>query len=217
MARWAVFDVDGTLLPKTSMEKWFITTVIKRGSLPVTNILFYFLSAMKLSITDNWEEAFKSNKLYLKDLLVQQVETDGENFFQKIVRTALSLDGIETVRKYRSSGYKILIMSGSPDFLTNHLQNIYFPDCLISTQLETKNASYTGNTLGLHPYGIRKTKILKNLQSELEIDFSVSKVFANHHADADHMALFGEVVAVNPTSKLARIANNKGWKVEMWE
>ena len=217
MARWAVFDVDGTLLPKTSMEKWFMITMIKRGFFPFANILIYFLSAFALVVKGNWEDAFKWNKQYLKDLPAHLVNDVGHKFFHRYIKPSLSIDGIKAINKYRSKGFKILIMTGSPDFLAKHLQNIYFPEYLIHTKLETRCGRYTGKILGLHPFGIRKTQILEKLQTELEIDFGESIVFANHHTDADHMKLFGEVVAVNPSLILSKISANMGWKVEMWD
>ena len=216
MAKWAVFDVDGTLLPKTSMEKWFITYAAKRRLIPLKNLFYFFSTALNFTLKGNWVNAVKGNKLYLKDLPVDRINKTSLLFFEINIVPALSADGKETIDRYRSQGYKILIMSGSPEFLTLSLENIFHPEKIISTNLETREDRYIGQISGMHLYGKHKTRILKNLQTELEIDFEKSIVFANHHADADHMDLFGEAIAVNPTQKLKSIAEERTWRIEFW-
>ncbi len=68
--------------------------------------------------------------------------------------------------------------------------------------------------MNLHPYGERKTIILKALAQKLSIDFTQSIVFANHHSDYHHMLLFGEAVAVNPTARLKKFAQKHHWKID---
>ena len=178
--------------------------------------ILFFSSALNFTLKGNWVNAFKGNRLYLKDLPVDRINKTSLLFFEINIVPALSADGKETIDRYRSQGYKILIMSGSPEFLTLSLENIFHPEKIISTNLETREDRYIGQISGMHLYGKHKTRILKNLQTELEIDFEKSIVFANHHADADHMDLFGEAVAVNPTQKLKSIAEEKSWRIEFW-
>jgi phosphoserine phosphatase len=73
-----------------------------------------------------------------------------------------------------------------------------------------------GYVAGPHPFGRRKSAILQEAGQELEIDFSQSVVFANHHSDVHHMRLFGKAVAVNPTGKLKRLATASGWEIATW-
>ena len=46
MARWAVFDVDGTLLAGFSMERRFVDYLLRRKKLPLKNLLNYFLKIL---------------------------------------------------------------------------------------------------------------------------------------------------------------------------
>jgi len=216
MTRWAIFDVDGTLLPGTSMEERFLLYLIGRGLIPFQNILNYFLTVLVGALQGNWVEALKNNKIYLKNLSVRSLERCACDFFRQHIAPALSTVGLKKIESYRQRGYKIMIMSGSPDFLTRHLQNICSPDHLIATLLKTRDGRYTGEVIGLHPYGARKREILLQLQNKLDIDLNKSVVFANHHSDVYHMELFGQAIAVNPTMRMERIARRQGWMVERW-
>ena len=64
MAQWAVFDVVGTLFPASSMEKSFIGFMLRKGAIPVQNILSYFFWALLKTIFEGHEEGFKNNKYY---------------------------------------------------------------------------------------------------------------------------------------------------------
>lgn len=217
MARWAVFDVDGTLLPPSSMEKLFILYMLKNGILSLRNIFYYFLTGFLHLFHNSFNIAFKSNKFYLKDMPVQPVRTAGAGFVQQCILPQLSATGLKRLRDYRKQGYRILLMSGSPDFLTLPLAGYLRPDAVITTHPEVKKGRFTGHLRNLHPYGDRKTRLLLRYREARKIDFQRSIVFANHHSDAHHLRLFGEAVAVNPTPKLKRLAENHNWKIEIWK
>ncbi len=216
MSRWAVFDIDGTLFPKSSLEKEFILFMLKSGTLPPINLLYYllygFLSSIKLRAVD----AFKSNKYYLRYLPSKSTQTAASNFIRKYILPDLSNVGIENYLYYRSQGYKIMIMSGSPNFLVIPFSRYLTPNFLISCEVEEKNGYYSGKLKGIHPYGKRKTRLLQALEDQLKIDFEDSIVFANHHSDIDHMLLFGKATAVNPTGKLKIYASDHHWEISQW-
>jgi HAD superfamily phosphoserine phosphatase-like hydrolase len=214
--RWAVFDVDGTLFPPSSMEKTFILLMLKKGALSPQNIFYYFLEGTYRLFFYGIAEGFKSNKYYLRNLPVNPVRQEALKLIRKSIWPAISPTGKNHIRLYCKNHYKILIMSGSPDFLTYPLCQYLNPDYTIAADLEVRQSYFTGKLKGLHPYGKRKTILLQQLKNSLEIDFEESIVFANHHADYDHMNLFGKAVAVNPTPRLKTIAMKHHWPVENW-
>jgi len=216
MARWAVFDVDGTLLPKISMEREFLNYMIRKRMLPLKNLFYYSFKGIIGIFSHGWEETVKSNKTYLKGLSVSIVEEHAAECFKKRIIPALAIRGKQKVEAFRQRGYKILIISGAPSFLAFHLQPLYYPHHIICTELEVKKGFYSGRLSGLHPFGKRKQTILEKIQRKLDIDFGNSVVFADHHADIYHMRLFGKAVAVNATPKLRKAALRYGWELDVW-
>lgn len=217
MSRWAVFDVDGTLLPGTSMEKMFLLHLIKRRKLPLRNFIFYFLRLLLKLLYENSTEAFKNNKYYLKNLPVNGVRASAGQFVKHRILPQISQAGMQKMNLLRTEGYRILLMSGSPDFLVQPLAKHLKPDFTIATVLETQGDIFTGRIVGLHPYGERKKQLLEQAAAELQIDFGKSVVFADHHADADHMQLFAKAAAVNPTRQLRKLALTNNWEIEIWK
>ena len=179
-------------------------------------MFLYFLYGIYKLFQQNYPDAFKSNKYYLHNLPVDKIRNKAAQYTHKVIWPNISDKGKETIKKYRKKKYKILVMSGSPDFLTVRLCDFIQADFIISSELEIKNRRFTGKLNNLHPYGARKTQILKELKGELDIDFESSIVFANHDSDIDHMKLFKEKVAVNPTKKLKKYAQKNKWRMEQW-
>lgn len=217
MAKWAVFDVDGTLLPSISMERLFIRYCAKQRLVPIRNVFSFMLSIATSLMTGRINASLKSNKSFLKNLQTDRIETAAVQCFRNSIAPRFSQRGKDAVSLKRQQGYKILLLTGSPEFLARHLKPLYQPDKLVSYILEKKGNVYTGRGRNLHPYGRRKTEILLQLQQNLDLSFDESIVFANHHADVHHMELFGEAVAVNPTPKLQSIAREHGWTIARWD
>lgn len=216
MARWAVFDVDGTLLPQISMERKFLDYLMKNTLLPFGSLIYYLFKGFTIAITHGWMEAIKGNKAYLKGLSVSAVDKYADVCFRQQIVTFLAPAGKQKAEILHQEGYKILIISGSPAFLASRLEPVYHPDLIVSTELEIKNGYYSGKISGLHPYGKRKRIILEKLREEFDIDFAKSIVFSDHHSDVHHMKLFGRAVAVNPTNKLQNVAQSQGWEIAIW-
>ena len=216
MARWAVFDVDGTLLPGISMEREFLRYLMRRRLLPPGNILLYIARGFLGVVAHGWEEGIKVDKAYLGGLPVTDVAGYAEACFRNRIAPAVGREGRQEVETLRQAGFKIMIISGAPKFLVDLLDHTFHQDFTVATELDIKNERYTGTINGLHPFGARKRTILENLQEQLDIDFSASMVFANHHSDIDHMKLFGKAVAVNPDTRLFRTASELGWEIATW-
>jgi HAD superfamily phosphoserine phosphatase-like hydrolase len=214
--RWAVFDVDGTVLPGTSMEKILITALFKYGMIQIRSVSVFFFMAVRSFFQGTGISAFLKNKQYFRGL----PESMMVRLSSKLVRTEVipRIPGAVQVEmdRLRRSGYRIALMSGAPEFLLRPLAEHLRVDAAIGTVLETNSGSLTGIVLGEHLYGTSKTRILRRHQKSLKIDFSKSIVYANDTSDADHMRLFGTAVAVNPRKGLRRAAEEYGWKVVWW-
>ena len=116
----------------------------------------------------------------------------------------------------RKKGYRILLMSGAPEFLLGPLAERIGADAAMGTVYEVVEGRFAGGPCGDHLYGSAKTRILGRCKTELELDFRRSVVYANDSSDAEHMRMFGTAVAVNPRKGLRRAAEEEGWRVVWW-
>lgn len=213
MARWAVFDVDGTLLPHRSMERFFLPFAVRTGVIPLRNVARYLASC---AASGRGVDAFRSDKTFLVGLSVSAVEDCARSVFRARIAPSLSARGLQAIAHCRERGYAIMIITGAPDFLARLVAHHCGGCHVVGTAMEVRDGRYTGQIRGIHPYGERKRELLLGLRDTQEIDFSASVVFANHQSDVAHMELFGEPVAVNPTVRLRAVTRRRGWRVERW-
>ncbi len=216
MARWAVFDFDGTLLPHTSAEKLFFKRLIRAHIVPPLNLVLF--SGMAVwDLLHNNRYALKANKYYLRGLPCGATRRFGSRFFKKEIEPRLSSRGVAEIWQRHRQGYNILVLSGAPEFLLLPLQQQLPIAYLLGSKPAHHKGRFTGALEAPHPFAQRKKTYLLELAPQLDIDFSQSVVFANHHTDALHMELFGEVVAVNPTPRLYQLAQENHWGIAVWE
>lgn len=216
MTRWAIFDIDGTLFPGGSLERCFMQRMRRNRILPPKRMARFLIAAAQNCLSGKPGQAFRANKTYLTGLEVAAIREAADIFVYEDIIPGLAAEGLQKIARLRGKGYRILLLSGAPDFLAEPLSSSLQVDFLICTRLEVVQQRFTGRIRGIHPYGIAKRQLLLDVAPRLEIDFHHSRVFANHHSDAHHMRRFGSATAVNPTRRLRRIAQQERWEVVYW-
>ncbi len=213
--RWAVFDVDGTLLPGTSMERMAVRRLVESGVVTASMLTRFLLSGLR-DLARAGIPGLLRNKDYFRGLRERDLSAFSEEMVRRVVVPRIPSAAREEMEGLRRKGFRILLFSGAPDFMLHPLALAIGADAAIGTVLETENGRFSGKVVGEHLYGPAKTAILKEKAAELELDFMKSVVFANDATDADHMRLFGTAVAVNPRAGLKREAGRKRWRVVRW-
>ena len=217
MARWAVFDVDGTLIPGTSLEKEFVLFLLHHHIINPLQLLFFLTKFIVDLPRAGLIPAMKANKAFFAGLDVEKIHRAADVFFRHSLQNLLSDKGIAEIQKRRARGYRIMVLSGAPLFLLHHVNRFIHADQIVGSVLQQQKRKFTGRLDGQHFYGASKRELLEQLRTRLDIDFSRSVVFANHTSDEYHMTLFGEAVAVNPDRMLLKVARQKGWKIAYWQ
>ncbi|GAB4339535.1 MAG: hypothetical protein Kow0037_24670 [Calditrichia bacterium] len=216
MQSWAVFDIDGTLLPGESLERRFLRLLKEKGILRPHHYLPFLLELLIKLPQFIQPGYFKSNKRYYRGLPAAPILALAESCVREEAIPTISKKGLEYIEHFKKEGVNILLLSGSPEFLVKPLAEMLVVPHYIGCRLEVKDHRFTGKLSGAHPFGTRKTDILRDFQKKNPINFKESIVFANHHSDYDHMKLFGRAVAVNPTPRLHSLAKKINWPVEWW-
>lgn len=224
----AFFDIDRTLLVGTSLESCFLRTAWrqrvlglpalarnlaeglrafgKHGALPIppglpwrTRLRYAFLSG---------------NKAYLRGLSLEVCRSLARISFEAQVLPRLSPRAIARIREHRAAGHRVVLLSGTLDFLAEPLQAYLQADRLVAARPEVEAGRLTGRLAEPHPYGPLKRELLLRIAGEEGIDLAGSFAYADHHTDLPFLEAVGHPVAVNPDRKLHRIARARGWSVE---
>ena len=204
----AIFDLDGTII-RTSSEQVFLSTLLSQGEIPIPNLLAWasnFLKVKSLPVA-------KSNKIYLRGLAQERLHEIARRCFVDTLRPSIAPHISDLIHAHRAEGRTVILMSGSLSILVQPFHEHFQTDLMVSHELEVVDGQFTGQRIGLHPYGENKAKLAEQLAAEHGFDLSRSYAYGNHHTDAYKLALFGHPVAVNPDRKLRQIATENGWQI----
>ena len=120
----AIFDVDYTLTKKETLME-FYKFLLLREKKSITHIPIAILSGLLYAIKVNDEKATKEMFLeFLKGKTKSELDNLSEQFFNLKIKNILYKDGIDKIKDFKSSGFKIILTSASLEIYINKFQNI---------------------------------------------------------------------------------------------
>ncbi|MBL7996888.1 HAD-IB family phosphatase, partial [bacterium] len=177
----AIFDIDGTITRRSS-ERFFIRYLLRRKTLTFRRLIatfFLFLIKHPLQAFNG----FKQNKMYLRNLKEQDTRALAAECFDKYIQFDIKNKLVDEIRRRKSEGYKILLLSGSLPCLVEPMVRRVGADFMICSELELSDGKFTGNMTALHPYGRNKQILAELFCKENSFDLQKSCAYANEWAD----------------------------------
>jgi HAD superfamily hydrolase (TIGR01490 family) len=119
----------------------------------------------------------------------------------------------QLVDMHRHAGRATYIVSASPVELVNPLAAAMGMTGGIGTVSEIVDGVYTGRLAGPFCYGTGKVDAIQELSRWEGLDLAQCYAYSDSASDLPMMEAVGHPVAVNPDSKLERIAHRRGWPI----
>lgn len=215
----AFFDIDGTIF---------------RGSLLISHFKTLRKYGMVASVdcveVDKLEKQWLDREINYEEYLTELVEV-----YRKAI-TGISKEDMKftakmTVQKegnqlynytrdrlkwHNDQGHKVVLISGSPDYLVNPLSVFFDVPCIaIGTRyLTDKKGQYTGETLPMWD-SASKEKTIESLEASLCIDLKNSYAYGDTTGDLAMFKKVGNPVAINPNLRLINAIKKDNMKVKV--
>lgn len=193
----AIFDVDHTLTKKETLMEFYKFLLLKEkksiGHIPIA-LLSGILYGVKIHDEKETKQMFLK---FLKGKTKKELDSLSEDFFNSKIKNILYKDGIDKVKDFKKSGYKIILTSASPEIYIKKFRNILDIDYIYGTRLEFKNEIYTGNIKGLNNKGFEKINRLLPFLDENNVDLKNSYMFSDSMADKPLLELVGNPYLIN--------------------
>lgn len=202
----AIFDVDGTLV-RGGTERLFFSYLVRRKKLKPVRA-FGFMVRLAAAPHKRFHD-----KTYLAGMKVEELKQLSRRCFQEVIRHRLRSEGVACVRDHQSKGHKIVLLTGSLDFVVLPLKEYLGADWLIATEPARQDGYFTGEIKGLHPRGENKRVLMEELARRHVFDLSGSYAYGDHEQDVPLLGCVGQPVAVNPTRNLQRVAQSRRWPI----
>lgn len=119
----------------------------------------------------------------------------------------------QLVDMHRHAGRATYIVSASPVELVDPLAKALGMSAGIGTVSEIADGIYTGRLAGPFCYGPGKVEAITELARWEGLDLRQCYAYSDSSSDLPMLEVVGHPVAVNPDSKLARIAQRRGWPI----
>jgi len=211
----AVWDVDFSLVPRTSVERLFVRYLWTRGRLRYPD-LARTIRAVLLDGRGAFALRMKTTKMYLAGRPIREMEGLAKTFAADRLHPAVSSEAKRLLDVHRRKGHRILLLTGCPEFLIRPLAEDLGVNSVIGTRLEERDGCWTGRLIPPHPYGEDKQRLLQIWASERGVRLADSFAYADSRADLAVLEAVGCPRVINPGRHLKRIASSRGWPVLVW-
>jgi HAD superfamily hydrolase (TIGR01490 family) len=213
IGRAAVFDLDRTLLPGSSLVA--LARVMARNGLLSGQQL---LSGLAMDHVFRRRGATDEDVDRLRTMALRQVAgadvaelrrlTDevGRRLSGQVLPGARML-----VRRHQEAGDFIVILSASPQELVEAIATRLGAQRAVGTRAAIEGARYTGDLDGAFCYGVGKVQRLEQDLGPGSLDAATA--YADSLSDLPVLDACHEPVAVNPDRQLHRVAKTRGWPV----
>lgn len=199
MERLAIFDVDYTLTRRETLFEFYLFMLKKKPGLmrhlpkSLKAVFFYLFKVIDL------KKAKENFIAFTEGIVEKEMESLVKEFYEKRLSKILYNDAIEMIRKLKSEGCKVYLISASAEFYLRELYNIKEVDKVIGTRFKVENGVHKGIMIGENCKGEEKVKrLLEELKKDnIEVDFKNSYMFSDSLADLPLFNLVGNPYLIN--------------------
>jgi len=207
-----IFDVDHTVINKSSMRHFLLIAVKNRvinlfkiRRLPVDWIRY------KLRAPDtDFIEATVEN---LAGIERAALEKTADECFHKCIRGDVFIGARELIAEAHRKNERVIFASSSFDFVIRPLERFLGIDGLLACELEFRNGRTTGRLIGSSLFGVKKKTVVQAWLQRNDIDPGDVSFYSDSYSDIPLLEYCGNPVAVNPDHILRKEAKKRGWKI----
>ena len=122
-----------------------------------------------------------------------------KSYYDEKLTSILYKDAIDKIRELKGKGYKIYLISASPEFYLNEFYDIKEVDMIIGTRFHFNDGKFARKMLGSNCKGEEKVKRLMEVLKEknIDVDFENSLMFSDSLSDKPLLDLVGNGYLIN--------------------
>ena len=213
MEKLAIFDVDFTLTSKETLLQLF-KFLIKEDKKNLRFLPRAAFSGLMYGLKFYDEKKVKQSFLkFIDGVEEKDLKILVKKYYYEVLSKIIYKDSIDMMKKLKSEGYKIYLISASPEFYLNELYNIKEVDVIIGTRFSFNKGKFERKMVGENCKGEEKVRRLKEYLQEnnIEVDYKNSYMFSDSLSDKPLLDLVGNGYLINYKK------TNKDYKILNWK
>ena len=215
----AFFDVDGTLARTTIVHYYVYFRRRRMGKL--TGALWqglFLLKCVYYLILDKIDRSRLNVVFYrsYRGLPVREIKELMPDCHREILHARRFVEVADAVRWHRAAGRRVVLVTGSLDFIIAPLAEELQVDDVVAPALVERDGRFTGELTGPPIGDGEKARRMRAYAEEHAVDLAQSFAYGDSTADLPMLETVGRPHVVNPDRKLEAVARERGWPVLRW-
>lgn len=208
----AFFDLDGTLTTLPSCELRLYRHLLREGAIGPRQWLAC------VAFFARWLFVFgpdvgRKNKAFLAGLEVAEIERIADLWVGERLDGILLAEVVREMEQCRSRGLRLVLLTGTPDFLARPIARQLRMDDLIATRCAERGGQFTAAPPLLHPLGREKLALAQGWCDRQGVSLAQCAACGDSWQDRFLLGAVGDPVVVDPSQRLARYASERHWRI----
>ncbi|AKU94297.1 Phosphoserine phosphatase [Labilithrix luteola] len=210
------FDVDGTLVRTNLVHPTLYYLMHQRTPMrSLQKLARAALRAPQLIWAETQDRRMFNEMLFTayEGISHDRLHILADDAFDSVLKGAIYPHAKSLVSRCRDEGHDVVLISGALDFLMTRLAEHLGATHVIANRLEIKDGYATGRLLRPVVAGPEKARLIREHARERGHDLDHCFGYSDSYSDVPMLSVVGHPAAVNPDSKLERLARTYGWPV----
>ena len=212
----AFFDLDNTIVPGPAIEHPYFRMLWRQGLVGPMDLV-RSAAVLLRNIPPFSFDPLRKFKAYLAEKPIAAVEASAQSFFWEHVCPRISEQARLAIEEHRAQGHRLVLLTGSPEFMVEPLATYLKIDQVVAGRLEKSGDTFTGRMIEPYPYRRGKRLAAERLAAEQGLDLGASYMYGDSPGDLPILEAVGHPRIVNPIRGMRRLARKRGWPILRWD
>jgi putative phosphoserine phosphatase/1-acylglycerol-3-phosphate O-acyltransferase len=209
----AIFDFDGTIIAGYSATV-FIREQLKRGDLSKRDLVELMGAMSNFGLGNlGFSGMMAINAQFMRGIEEETYHEVGEQLYTKQIAQLIYPESRALVDAHLAKGHTVAVISSATPYQVEPAARDLNIDHVLCTYLEVKDGKFTGSIVSPTCFGQGKVTAAEGLAEQTGADLDQSFFYSDSTDDLQLLERVALPRALNPSSKLDRIARDRRWPI----
>ncbi len=212
----ALFDMDRTLIRRETASLYVKSRRDRGlGSWRDTARVAWWVAQYTIGVIDAPDVATRA-LIGLAGTKESDLADECKVLFWKYILPHVTERARIAVAHHKARGDQLAIVTGASPYVARPVADYFGIEHVVASDLEVVDGILTGRPVEPLCYGVGKIIRTNRLARTASFDLRQATFYSDSHTDLPLLEAVSDPVAVNPDLRLRRIAEARGWTVEIW-
>ena len=213
----AFFDFDGTLIAGFSATV-FLKEQIRRGDLSPYQLVELLSAISQFSLGSmGFSGLMTSAAKFMRGVREDDYIEFGQELYEQQIARKIYPESRAMVQAHMARGHTVAVISSATPYQVEPMARDLDIKHVICSRYEVKDGVFTGGIERPLCFGPGKVEAAEELSRDYGIDLDQSYFYSDSDDDLELLERVGYPQPLNPNSKLAAIAEHRGWPVRRFK